>query len=141
MGFKELARVAATTAYPVDALLFIQRGLDFTVRRTHGEPLESTDPDEAVNLEDLNETSRHVTGEQLCWGLRDYAIDQYGLLARTILKRWHIRESADFGRIVFAMVDNGLMLKTDDDTLADFTDIFEFDEAFSPEAIRLGAAG
>ena len=142
MGFRDLVKVANTTAYPIDAFLFVQRGLDFTVRRTHGEALVSTDPDDAVDLDELNnEHSRHVSGAQLCWGLRDFAIEQYGLLARTLLKRWHIRESADFGRIVFAMVDNGLMLKTDDDTLADFTDIFEFDQAFSPEAIKLGVAG
>ena len=138
MSYSELTKVAATTQYPVDAFLFVKRGLDFTVRRVHGE-LDETETLDAAVIPDPDDTSRHVSGAQLCWGLRDFAIDQYGLLARTILKRWQIRESADFGRIVFAMVENGLMLKTDDDTLSDFTDIFDFDEAFNPEAIQLGA--
>lgn len=136
MGFAEMVKVANMTPYPVDAFLFVQRGLDFTVRRIHGE-LEDTDIEDV--LSNPEDTSRHVSGEELCWGLRDYAIQQYGLLARTLLKRWHIRESADFGHIVFAMVDNNLMLKTDDDTIEDFRNIFDFDEVFSKEAIELNA--
>jgi uncharacterized repeat protein (TIGR04138 family) len=37
----------------------------------------------------------------------------------------------DFGRIVFAMIDAGMMRKTDEDDLADFDNVFEFDEAFA----------
>lgn len=136
MGFTELVKVANMTPYPVDAFLFVRRGLDFTVQRIHGE-MEASELDDILTPSE--EMSRHVSGEQLCWGLRDYAVEQYGLLAKTLLKRWHIRESADFGRIVFAMVDNHLMLKTDDDTISDFTNVFDFDDVFSKEAIELNA--
>ena len=64
-------------------------------------------------------------------GLRDFAKREYGLLARSVLARWNIHHSEDFGRIVFAMVNGGLMHKTQDDTIADFIDVFRFDEAFS----------
>lgn len=136
MAFADLVKVANMTPYPVDAFLFVQRGLDFTVRRIHGELQEAEIEDVLSNPDNA---SRHVSGEELCWGLRDFAIQQYGLLARTLLKRWHIRESADFGHIVFAMVENNLMLKTDDDTIEDFRNIFDFDEVFSKEAIELNA--
>ncbi len=122
--FRELQELAQQTCYPLDAFLFVQQGLDFTARRIHGAPRCDDD--------DAEHASRHVTGQQLCLGLRDYAIKEYGLLARTVLRRWNIQRSEDFGRIVFAMVENDLMHKTDHDDLADFIDVFDFDEAFCP---------
>lgn len=139
MGMRELAKIATSSGYPVEAFLFVQRGLDFTVRRTHGELSTEEQLQHAENAE--GDFSRHVSGEQLSWGLRDYAIEQYGLLAKTVLKRWNIRASEDFGKIVFAMVNGGLMLKTDDDTIEDFRGVFEFDDAFNPDSIGLGAVG
>jgi uncharacterized repeat protein (TIGR04138 family) len=73
---------------------------------------------------------RHITGQQLCLGLRDYALLQYGRLARTVLSSWGVRRTEDFGRIVFAMVEAGWMRKQDDDTIEDFENVFDFDEAF-----------
>ena len=123
MAANDLRSVARNSQYPLDAFLFVQRGLDFTVRRCHGE-IDEKNPDSE---------SRHVTGSDLCRGLREYAIEQYGLLARTVLRRWRINSCEDFGHIVFAMVDAELMHKTDDDTMADFTDVFDFEQAFSPD--------
>lgn len=107
--------------FPPEAFCFVQEGLRHTVERLHGEH------------EDEPEGSRHVSGQELCLGLRDFAIRQYGLLARTVLESWGIRRTEDFGRIVFAMVEAELMKKTDDDSLDDFQEVFEFDEAFSNE--------
>jgi len=121
---KELIQLARTTKYPVDAFLFVQQGLDYTVRDMHGEfdeDCEHYPPD------------RHVTGRQLCHGLRRFAVHQYGMLARTVLKRWRITSCEDFGQIVFAMVDAKLMHKTDNDNLEDFKGVFAFDEAFVPQ--------
>ena len=50
-----------------------------------------------------------------------------------MLNQWGIHRSVDFGHIVFALVDAGLMLKTDDDTIEDFSDVFDFAESFSVE--------
>jgi uncharacterized repeat protein (TIGR04138 family) len=101
-----------------EAFEFIRQGLAHTVRTIHG---EIPGDDE----------SRNVSGQQLCLGLRDYAIRQYGMLARTVLERWGINRTDDFGRIVFAMVDMGLMRKTDEDRLDDFRGVFDFEEAFA----------
>lgn len=125
MLLDELANLANQTRYTLDAYVFVQQGLDFTSRRLHGAPPDDPD-DEAIDA------SRHVSGEDLCLGLRDYAIDQYGLLARTVLRRWNVNSCEDFGRIVFAMVDHGLMHKTDEDDISDFVDVFDFEEAFCP---------
>jgi uncharacterized repeat protein (TIGR04138 family) len=116
--------IAQQTQYPVDAFIFIQRGLDYTVRHIHGDVPKDLDPED-------ESTNRHVTGQQLCQGLREYAISQYGLMARTVLRRYKIYTTEDFGKLVFAMVDAGVMRKTDEDTLADFVDVYDFSEAFS----------
>ncbi|MEM0914232.1 MAG: Minf_1886 family protein [Planctomycetota bacterium] len=120
----DLTQIAGDSEYPLDAFVFVQRGLDFTVRHTHGEWDEDNDPEQE---------SRHVSGRQLCHGLRDFAVDQYGLMARSVLGRWGIVRCEDFGRIVFEMVEAGLMRRTDEDSIEDFTGVFEFREAFSPE--------
>ncbi|MEM8739207.1 MAG: Minf_1886 family protein [Planctomycetota bacterium] len=126
-----LAEAVNSTRYPLDAFVFVQRGLDFTVRRAHGELEEDYDPD------DPDQPSRHVTGQMLCEGLRDFALQQYGLLAGTVLRRWRITECEDFGHIVFAMVQSGMMHKTEDDTLDDFHNVFSFREAFGAGSLAL----
>lgn len=120
----DLNSIANASDYPLDAFVFVQRGLDFTVRHTHGEWDESTDPEQE---------SRHVSGRQLCHGLRDFAVDQYGLMARSVLSRWGVVRCEDFGRIVFEMVEAGLMRQTDEDSFDDFVGVFDFREAFSPD--------
>jgi len=108
--------------YPPQAYEFIRGGLAHTVKTIHG--------DLASQMQAEDET-RHVNGQQLCLGLKDFAIKQYGLLARTVLLSWRVRTTEDFGKIVFAMIDAGMMRKNDQDTLEDFTGVFDFDEAFS----------
>ena len=78
---------------------------------------------------------RHITGREFCDGIRRYAIDQFGPLARTVLEYWGIKETLDFGKIVFALVEIGLMRKTDEDSLDDFKNVYEFKEAFDSKAI------
>lgn len=125
---QDLLEVARRSEYPLDAFVFVQRGLDFTVRRMHG---EMDTADEAETHPQFG--SRHVNGQMLCEGLRDFALSEYGMLARTVLKRWRIRSCEDFGRIVYHMVDAGLMHKTDEDSYDDFKNVFDFNEAFDPQ--------
>jgi uncharacterized repeat protein (TIGR04138 family) len=105
--------------FPPQAIQFIREGLAHTVKMVHGESAGSEDDE-----------SRHVSGQQLCMGLRDYAIRKYGLLARTVLRTWNVHSTEDFGRIVFAMIEAKMMRKTDEDRPEDFHAVFDFDEAF-----------
>lgn len=109
--------------YPQAAYDFVRRGLMHTVKLIHGEGALSSE-------HSPEDESRHVTGQQLCFGLRDYAIERYGLLAKAVLARWSIHRTEDFGRIVFAMVEGGLMRKAEHDSAGDFQGVFDFDEAF-----------
>ena len=109
--------------YSPRAYEFLRDGLAHAVRSVHGDEAASTPPTD-------DDESRHVSGQQLCLALRDYAIERYGLMARMVLSRWNIHKTDDFGKIVFAMVDAGLMRKTDEDTLEDFQGVFDFEEEF-----------
>lgn len=145
----QLVELARSSRYPLDAFLFVQRGLDHTVRHLHGDeedavlaPDEEATGPEAMERMEEAEKGRHVSGRQLCEGIRDFAIDQYGVLAPVVLGHWNIRRSGDFGRIVFEMIDAGLMKKTDEDRVEDFDNVFDFRDAFRPEAsIQLAKSG
>jgi len=115
---RTLEEIAAETRYPVDAFHFVRRGLDYTVQMTHENP------------EQVEEIERHVSGRQLCDGVRQLAVDRYGRLARTMLRRWRINRTEDIGQIIFAMVNGGLMQKTDEDSIRDFDDVYDMDTAF-----------
>lgn len=76
---------------------------------------------------------RHITGHELTNGVRELALGRYGPLAKTVLEHWGIHETEDVGRVVFAMVEQGILVKEDEDDQQDFTDLFDFEEAFERE--------
>jgi uncharacterized repeat protein (TIGR04138 family) len=108
--------------YPLEAFEFVRHGLGQTVHQIHGASKMNED------------TECHVSGKQLSWGLRNYAVQRYGMMAKTVLRHWGIHRTNDFGRIVFTMVESKLMQKTDEDDVRDFDNVFEFDAAFDPPA-------
>jgi uncharacterized repeat protein (TIGR04138 family) len=73
---------------------------------------------------------RHVTGPELTLACRDFALEQYGLLARTVLEHWGIRGTEDFGHIVYALVEVGLLVTQPGDRVEDFQRVYGFDQAF-----------
>jgi uncharacterized repeat protein (TIGR04138 family) len=128
MDWLQMKRVMQRAGpYPVEAYQFIREGLAHTAKAVHG--------DRAGDAE-LPEESRHISGQQLCLGLRDYAIKRYGLLARTVLNKWHIESTEDFGKIVYALVEAEEMRKSEGDSIDDFNNVFDFDEAFGDMQMR-----
>jgi len=107
--------------FSVEAFEFVQAGLIWTANRIHGEVPEGL-PRSGQN--------RHITGQRLCEGLRDLAIERWGYLARTVLRNWGILRTEDFGRIVYALIDAGILAKTDEDSPDDFVGVFDFADAF-----------
>lgn len=73
---------------------------------------------------------RHITGPELARGVRELALEQFGPMARTVLEHWGIHATEDMGRVVFAMVEHGILVKQDGDRPEDFADVFDFEEAF-----------
>jgi uncharacterized repeat protein (TIGR04138 family) len=79
------------------------------------------------------EPNHHVTGPELLEGVRDLALREFGLMARTVLRLWGINCTGDVGEIVFNLVEANLMSKTDRDCRADFHDLFNLDQALVQE--------
>jgi uncharacterized repeat protein (TIGR04138 family) len=100
--------------YHPDAYVFVRHGLDYTVKR----------------LGKQRAPKRHVTGKELVEGIREYAIQQFGPMALTVLRSWGIGKTHDFGEIVFNLVNAGILGKTEDDRKEDFNDGYDFDTAF-----------
>ena len=106
--------------YHRDAYFFVFEALRYAQEQLGlGQPI-SADPDD--------EEQRHVTGQQLCEAIRRYAVQQYGLMAKSVLNEWNVRSTGDFGEIVFNLIDIGQMKKTDHDRREDFENVFDFDD-------------
>jgi uncharacterized repeat protein (TIGR04138 family) len=114
---KMLRIIEGDGRYPVDAYKFLHEGLEWAVRKRHGS-------------REGSEESFHVTGEEICQGLRDLAINRWGMLARTVLAKWGIGASIDFGNMVYLLINEGVWNKTADDSIEDFRDVFDFETAF-----------
>ena len=104
--------------YDKKAYFFVRQGLDHTVNY-----LKKNDPTRA-------QRSQHVSGCELLEGLRAHALDQFGPLAKTVLESWGVHRCADFGDIVFNLIEYNIFSKTENDRREDFADIYNFDEAF-----------
>jgi len=76
-------------------------------------------------------TGTHVSGRELLEAIRRLAREQFGLMTPDVLASWGVRCTEDFGEIVFNLVDEGLLSKTDQDSRDDFRGVYAFDEAFS----------
>jgi len=74
------------------------------------------------------EDEHHVSGQQLLAGIRDLALREFGLLARTVFRMWGINRTDDFGEIVFNLVEANLMSKTTEDNRLDFHDLYDLDQ-------------
>jgi uncharacterized repeat protein (TIGR04138 family) len=124
---KSLQQVAEDVGlYPPAAFDFVEEGLRYTVQKLHS---QVQDPD----------ASRHVSGQELCEGLRELALSKWGRLSRTVLRRWNITCTLDFGKIVFALIEAGQMQRTDEDTVDDFRSVYEFKDVFE-SSYRIPAA-
>lgn len=71
----------------------------------------------------------HVSGPELLEGVRQLALLEFGMLAKTVFHVWGLRTTDDWGNIVFNLIDAGLMSKTTDDTRDDFHAVYDFDQA------------
>lgn len=77
---------------------------------------------------------RHLTGVELAWACRDFALEQFGMLANSVLTHWGINSTEDFGQIVFMLIDVGLLARQPSDKLEDFERVYEFAEVFKAGA-------
>src|SRR5437773_12394227 len=108
--------VAKETRYEREAYFFVREALDHTQRTIGKAPKK-------------NEI-RHVSGQELLDGIREYALQQFGPMTLTVLEEWGIKCCMDFGEIVFNMVETKLLAKTEQDSREDFRNGYDFHDAF-----------
>jgi uncharacterized repeat protein (TIGR04138 family) len=107
--------LAKDSRYARDAYAFVRESLDYTQK----------------NISKENKGNvRHITGQELLDGIRQFALNQFGPMVVTVLEEWGVRNARDFGEIVFNMVEIDLLAKTDNDNRDDFNHGYDFTDAF-----------
>ena len=98
-----------------DAYHFVQEGLNYTLKtlKRGGQ-----------------HAHRHVSGQELLHGLREFALKEYGPMSKAVLNEWGIKTTDDIGQIVFNLVNASVLGKNDTDSPNDFKNVFTFDDAF-----------
>ncbi len=99
--------------YPRRAYLFVMEAVSYTVEK-------------------LPER-RHITGRELSLGIRDLAIERFGIAARLVFEEWNITKTRDFGEIVFNLVNEELLRRTEEDSIEDFDEVFDFATTFESD--------
>lgn len=99
------------------AYYFVLDALDFTMTR--------------LGRDELTGEERHVGGRELLLGIKEYASDQFGPMAALVFERWGVRRSADFGEVVFNLIDAELLSRRPSDSRLDFADGIDFRETFA----------
>src|SRR5207237_1147963 len=117
--------------YAYEAYEFLFEALKYTQQILGRVPPRDAPPDEDY----------HVTGPELLEGIRALALREFGLMARTVFRMWGVDVTADFGELVFNLVEAGLMSKTDDDQRLDFAGVFDLDAALSNYQIEFDPEG
>ncbi|MGB8354184.1 MAG: Minf_1886 family protein [Chthoniobacteraceae bacterium] len=129
LGFNEAVEsiLATDTRYDSEAYAFVRDALDFTIKlRKKG------------NKEEL--VSRHISGQELLDGVRQYALKEFGPMVPTVFGYWGIQCCEDIGHIVFNLIKKEIFGKSDRDTLEDFKNGFDFHEAFVAPFVFVKAA-
>ena len=121
--------------YSFEAYVFVFEALRYAQEKLGlGAEVPSEMPEEEEEQwpeGERRQAPRHLTGPELCEAIRQYALAQYGYMAKSVLRHWGVTSTGDFGEIVFNLIRIGKMRKTADDRREDFDDVYDFDEAFA----------
>ena len=129
IGFAEAldSIVASDPRYQRDAYVFLRDALDFTTKQ---------------QKKVRGATVRHVSGPELLGGVRQYALKEFGPMVMTVFDSWGVHSCEDIGNMVFNLIDAGIFGKTEEDSIEDFKNVYDFDEAFvkpfAPEKPAIG---
>ncbi|HST29262.1 MAG TPA: Minf_1886 family protein [Chthoniobacterales bacterium] len=117
IGFGEALESIVTSdpRYQREAYIFLRDALDFTTKQQR--KVKGT-------------TVRHVSGPELLQGVRQYSLKEFGPMVMTVFENWGIRSTEDIGHMVFNLIGAGIFGKTDEDSINDFKNVYDFQEAF-----------
>jgi len=117
IGFAEAldSIVTSDPRYQRDAYIFLRDALDFTTKQ---------------QKKIKGASVRHVSGPELLQGVRQYALKEFGPMVMTVFDNWGIHNSEDVGNMVFNLIGTGIFGKTEEDSIEDFKNVYDFEEAF-----------
>ncbi|HTL79810.1 MAG TPA: Minf_1886 family protein [Candidatus Babeliales bacterium] len=133
IGFAEALEsvVVHDPRYQRDGYIFLRDALDFTTKQQK--------KSKGVSV-------RHVSGPELLDGVRQYALKEFGPMVMTVFDSWGIRSCEDVGHMVFNLIGAGVFGKTEQDSIQDFKNVYDFEEAFvkpfapaKPETVKAPA--
>jgi len=123
---KRMAEIlAGDSRYPEEAYEFIKLAVSYTV-----EQLKAKGQQE----------KRHISGVQLLVGIKELALRQFGPLTINVFREWGIRQTQDFGCLVFNLVNAELLGASEEDSPEDFADVYDFEETFVKPFLEEGEA-
>lgn len=97
--------------YSPNVVRFVYEGLRYTTENLIAEP-------------------GHITGKTLCKGLKSLAVKKWGRLAKLVLNTAGVKNTHDFGEIVYMMIKNEWMSAQSSDRMEDFDDVYDFQTEF-----------
>ena len=115
--------------YPMDAYQFVREALAYASDNMELQLQEF----ERFSDGDGPVVERHFTGQQLCEAIRQYAVNQFGYLAKVVLRNWNIDSTSCFGDLVYNMIDAEMMKKSEKDRREHFDDVYDFDGVFETD--------
>jgi uncharacterized repeat protein (TIGR04138 family) len=117
IGFAEAldSIVRSDPRYQRDAYVFLRDALDFTTKQ---------------QKKAKGASIRHVSGPELLQGLRQYALKEFGPMVMTVFDNWGIHSCEDIGNMVFNLIGAGIFGKTEEDSIDDFKNVYDFKEVF-----------
>ncbi len=116
--------------YPIEAYVFVREALSFAADSMElgCEPCDSKTDASPVNNRTRRE--RHLTGQQLCEAIRQFANNQFGYMAKVVLNSWNVNSTSCFGDIVYNMIRAGIMKKSSQDRRSHFDGVYDFADVF-----------
>ncbi|MDB4459061.1 hypothetical protein N9059_00650 [bacterium] len=101
--------------YHRDAYYFIREALEHTQR---------------AMAKSRKDEIRHVSGQEILQGIRDFSVTTYGPMTTTLFTEWGIKVCEDFGEVVYNLIDSKILAKNEGDSKEDFAALYTFEEAF-----------
>jgi uncharacterized repeat protein (TIGR04138 family) len=109
--------------FPEDAYRFVNEAVAYTVKKKM-----------------IRGRRRHISGRELVEGAGEYAVEQFGPMAQDVLSHWGLTDGKAMGQVVFRMVEQELLVLSEEDSPADFEAEFHFEGVTSESDAATGPA-
>ncbi len=116
--------------YPIAAYAFVKESLRYAADVLEMGMDVADDTDLGEECVPIPQAEQHLTGQQLCEAIRQFSLNQFGFMAKVVMNEWGIYSTADYGNIVYNMIDAGLMKKSEHDRQSDFDAVYDFESEF-----------